>query len=156
MLTPDLSFKAYQSAEVRMRFIASVCDLSFSRYCCSDCFSRSHRTLCQLTRMLFFTSSSVRRLFFSLPASPSTRRYFFVTVSSSCSVEAQEPIITSSFSLNPASRLWSPGRAITSLETSLRWSKAHFRLNSTSSSSFRSREADFLPELTVEYRSYAN
>lgn len=132
-----------------MRFIASVCDLSFSRYCCNDCFSWSHRTLCQLTWRLFFTPSSVRSSILCLSASLSTVRYFFVTVSSSCKVEAHELIITSSFSLNPNSPSRSPGRVSTSLDTSLKWSKAHFRLNNTSSSSFKSRVAAFRPELTL-------
>lgn len=32
-------YSKYQITEVNMRLIASVCDLSFSRYCCNDCFS---------------------------------------------------------------------------------------------------------------------
>lgn len=144
-----LNYDTYQVIEVNMRFIASVCDFSFSRYCCNDCFSWSHRTLCQLTRKLFFTSSSVRNFVFPLFARLSTSRYFFVTVSSSCSVEAHELIITSSFSLNPAPPCRKPGLSSMSFEAFLRWSKAHFKLKSTSSSSFKSRDAAFLPELTL-------
>lgn len=96
---------SHQIVVINTKLTASVCDFNFSRYCCSDCFSRSQRILVQLTLKPRFTSSRASFFPFALTfagskfGSISISRYLFVTESKSWRVKPQALIIRFKFTV---------------------------------------------------------